>query len=153
LTTCAFLLDNPVFDKVFTDRGTATIIFYVLQILISEIAKCREYRIGGTATESAEGAFFYCITQSSKRQQVIGASLSMGYFVKDFNHMPRAYPAGDTFSTGFFLYKIEEIFCHIDNTGVFVHNDEPARTHNGPRTRQRFIVNGKIEKLLRQASA
>ena len=67
--------------------------------------------------------------------------------------MPGPDAARRAFAARFLLREIEKILCKVYDAGVFIHHDEPARPHDRPGSRQRFIVHREIEELLRQAAA
>src|SRR5512133_2260863 len=120
----------------------------VLQILVSEVPQCSKNGIWRGLAEATESTFLDRVSQGSKGHQIFGVALSMADSFKYFHHVSCAYPAGNTLSAGLLLGKIGEVFCHVDNAGVFVHDDKPAGTHDRSGAGKGFVVNGKIEEFL-----
>ncbi len=62
-------------------------------------------------------------------------------------------PAKGAFTTGFLLGKIKEVARHIYHTGILIHHHHTPGTHHGACLYQGVKINGRIQKLFRQAAS
>ena len=73
--------------------------------------------------------------------------------LQDLHHVPGADPAGDALAARFLLGEGQEIFRHVDDAGVGIDHDEPARTHDRAGRGQMLVIDRRVQELLGQAAA
>ena len=62
---------------------------------------------------------------------------------ENFQHASRAFTAGNAFAATFGLDEFHEVLRKIDHAGGFVHDNQPARAHDGAELLECFVVGRK----------
>ena len=100
-------------------------------ILIPEITNGGQYRIGGSLSQAAQGAFLDLEGKVLQPFDITLFSFAFGDAGEYFEHSFGSDAAEGTFPAGFFTGEVEKEPGHVDHTGGFVHDDHSAGTHDG----------------------
>ncbi len=73
--------------------------------------------------------------------------------IEYFEHPLRTDTAGHALTTGLLLHEFKKEPCDIDHTGVFIHDDHAAGTHDRAKFGKRFIVERDVQVLFGHTSA
>ena len=126
-------------------KGVAALVGNVAFIFVTEILQCAQNRIGSRLTEPAHGRVFHGLRQLEEQFEVARRATAFSDILQNFMHALRALAAGKTLAAGFVFQEAHEIFCDVHHAGVVVHDDHPARSHDGPGFGQTVIINRQVK--------
>ena len=122
-------------------------------VFAAEIFKGGQDRIGRCLSQAAHGCLLNGSGQLLQKLQVLRLPLSLGDTLQYFQHSSGAVAAGKAFTAGFIADKVHEIPRCIHHTGILIHDNESAGTHDCPQAGQGFIIHRRVQMCLGQTSA
>ena len=85
--------------------------------------------------------------------QVFHLALAVYDLLQKLQHTLGSDPAGTAFSAGFPLGKAHEETRHLYHTGMFIHDNQSAGSHDGPVLLDGIEIQGNVQMLLCQTAA
>ncbi len=146
-------IDALRFVKLYAHTGRASLVEDMILVFMAKVFQCREHRVGGGSTQSAERGISCRLGELHEKPDVALPSLSFADPGQNLEHLPDALAAWGAFAARFGGKEIEKILRDIDHAGVFIHHDHAARAHDGADFGQLVEVDFRIQILRGNAAS
>ncbi|OQC56119.1 MAG: hypothetical protein BWX54_01547 [Verrucomicrobia bacterium ADurb.Bin018] len=131
----------------------AMLVADMLHIFLAEVPQRGEHRIWRGLPQPAQRGLLNEPPQLFEAIQIGQFALALANALQDFAHALGAHPAWRALAAGFLLHKFNKEPRHIHHAGVFIHDDQATRAHDGAQFLQAFVIQRHVEIFLGDAAA
>ena len=144
---------DAVDDEIAADGRPAAPVDDVLDELVAEVLQRRQHGVGRRLAQPAQRAGLDHPGEALEALEVGELAATGADGVEDADQVPGAHAAGHALAARLGLREAQEVARGVDDAGVAVEDDEPARAHDRARRREVLVLDRRVQELLAQAAA
>ena len=139
--------------QILTNAGVAALLADVVLEFVAEVAQRGQHGVGRGLAETAERRVADHPSQFVEFVQVLLAAFAFGDAREGAQRLVQSDAARRAVAAGFGAGELDEIAGDVDHAVVVVHHHHAARAHDRAEFSQRFVINRRIEHVVRDAAA